>query len=439
MELSIVFILLTILQFGISTINVDWKPIGGNGTTNQWGNPFGKNVYPSSRWWTPSIVDSNGIAWIFGGINEAPIFGRRPPFYLGDLWTCTNGQWSLLTDPSYIINSPGDCWPFDEPFNFPSNILGASTWAVNGNFYLFGGRSAQYVPPRTTTGELADLWMFNGTYWTILSSSNGQTCVVNPVDSSTEYPSARFGSSTWSSNGELYFFGGLDQRGHNNDVWKYSKNQWISVSRGANSEGSYVDQGKSSTKSYPGARHAAASWYDVNGDMWIFGGVGQSGQPLSDLWKLDGDNQWTWVSGFYNNTTPVRPNYGVPSQFCNSNTPGSRQGSVAWADSKGRKWLFGGGLEGNYTYADLWLLNEKGQWAYITGSQVINSPGNYTSNYPYPGARKFATGWTDLSDQIWLFAGQTINGAMSDLWSASISGKTDGECTNPDVIIPFNH
>jgi len=265
--------------------------------------------------------------------------------------------------------------------------------------------------------------------------------MVNPIDDPDKYPSARFGSSTWASNGELYLFGGMDQRGHNNDIWKYSKKQWVLVFHGAKAEGLYVDQGKPSTRSYPGARHAAVSWFDINGNLWIFGGVGQSGQFLSDLWMLDEDFNWTWLSAFYNNTVSVSPNYGIPSQFCNSNTPGSRQGSVAWADSKGRKWLFGGGLDTNHTYADLWLLSDNGQWAYINGSKDINAPGNYSSNTPYPGARRFATGWTDLLDQIWLFSGETVDGAMSDLWTASITGKIDGECKSSHTIekTPSNH
>jgi len=433
MALIVISLLTFILHFSHSSILVDWKVVTGNGTANDWGNPFGQNLYPSSRWWTSSTFDSIGNqCWIFGGINNAPISGRIPPFYLGDLWTCTtDGQWNIRSDPTYVIDSAGDCFSFDEPYNFPSNILGASVWAVNGSFYMFGGLSSQFVAPQKDIGVLADLWMFNGTYFSILTSITDQTCVLNPTDNTDKYPSARYGASTWSSNGELYLFGGLDQIGHRNDIWKYSNQNWVLVSQFSSPNGNYVDQGKPSSRSYPGARHAAASWFDIHGDLWIFGGVGQFGQFLNDLWKLNKDKQWTWVSGLYNNTFPVSPKYGVPSQFCDSNTPGSRQGSVVWTDSKGEKWLFGGGLNTNYTFGDLWLLGQNGKWAYITGSKIINTPGNYSGNNSYPGARKLATGWTDLSDQIWLFSGETVNGAMSDLWKATISGKIDGECKNP--------
>jgi hypothetical protein len=95
-------------------------------------------------------------------------------------------------------------------------------------------------------------------------------------------------------------------------------------------------------------------------------------------------------------------------------------------------WLFGGwGYDGsgNTGYlGDLWKYNvATGQWTWTGGSSAPNVSGTYgtpgvaaVSNAP--GARKWATSWTDKTGKFWVFGGYGYdsangNGDLGDLWS----------------------
>lgn len=134
-------------------------------------------------------------------------------------------------------------------------------------------------------------------------------------------------------------------------------------------------------------------------------------------------NIWTWQNG--TNTTDQAGIY--PTSKPGPGTPGSREGAVTWTDLSGNLWLFGGlGYDhlGNLDYLnDLWEYSPSANtWTWVAGSNSINQNGSYVSPF-IPGARAWATGWTDLSGNLWLFGGYGEDsvldnpaGAMNDLW-----------------------
>jgi hypothetical protein len=72
---------------------------------------------------------------------------------------------------------------------------------------------------------------------------------------------------------------------------------------------------------------------------------------LNDVWKFDATTKmWTWMSGA---DTPFALGvYGTQGVAAATNMPGARWHAVAWTDSNGDFWLFGGA--GSMEFNDLW-------------------------------------------------------------------------------------
>lgn len=113
-------------------------------------------------------------------------------------------------------------------------------------------------------------------------------------------------------------------------------------------------------------------------------------------------------------------------------TPGGRASAIAWKDSGGNIWIFGGlGYDEsnpiNGELNDLWKYNlGTGQWTWIGGPKVKQQPGVYGTQgvaapSNIPGARLGAYGWADASGDFWLFGGfgYDANGSLyplNDQW-----------------------
>jgi uncharacterized repeat protein (TIGR02543 family) len=141
-------------------------------------------------------------------------------------------------------------------------------------------------------------------------------------------------------------------------VWTPGTWTWMSGSNSRNQPGVYGTQGVAAGVNVPGAREGAVSWIDGSGNLWLFGGYGETSgytTELNDLWKFDGTN-CTWVSGSSSRNQPG--GYGTRGVAAGSNVPGSRYGAISWIDGSGNLWLFGGyGYDsaGNLGYLnDLW-------------------------------------------------------------------------------------
>ncbi len=208
-------------------------------------------------------------------------------------------------------------------------------------------------------------------------------------------------------------------------------------------------QGTGSPSNDPGARAYASGWTDAAGNFWVFGGYGLAStgagviDDLNDLWKYS-NGEWIWMSG--SNQTEQPGSYGTQGVAAPGNTPGARYGAASWTDSSGNLWLFGGlgvaspGTRGNLN--DLWKYSN-GEWAWMSGSSLAAEPGTAgawqgTGVYGTkgeanpanaPGARNWASTWTDNSGNLWLFGGYGIDskgtpGSLNDLWRYSVGEWT---------------
>jgi hypothetical protein len=158
----------------------------------------------------------------------------------------------------------------------------------------------------------------------------------------TNEPPALYEPCEWTDkNGNFWMYGGLDQNlGVHNDLWKYdpvtNEWTWMNGTNTLNDPGVYGTQGVASPTNRPSARSfAPASWVDLKGNLWMFGGYNTIAGLYNDLWKYDPTiNEWTWMKGpAISNQNGV---YGTIGVADTANVPGSRdEGAAAWTDNAG--------------------------------------------------------------------------------------------------------
>jgi len=350
-----------------------------------------------SNFWVNLIV-------AYSGIGPAPRTGAitwtNPS--TGDLWlfggqagtTFLNDVWSYHINP--VLGQPGT-WTSHggganlkgiyTPGGGPGSRWGAtSKMDASNNVWLFGGYGYDSAG---TLGLLNDLWTYNtGTgAWTFVSGSTtvNQTGNYGTLGSPApaNVPGARQASMSFiDASGNFWLFGGfdLDSKGNPdalNDLWEFKAGApgvwtWMSGANVVNQTAVYGTQGVPAATNVPGARWSAASWADVSGNLWIFGGEGYDSVgngSLSDVWEYKG-GQWTWVKG------PASVSqagiYGLlPGPIIYpyvGNGPGSRFAPGYWFVHHGPAplpvydefWMFGGegfdsaGTDGNGLLSDLW-------------------------------------------------------------------------------------
>jgi N-acetylneuraminic acid mutarotase len=340
--------------------------------------------------------------------------------------------------------------------------LGITTVTITG--------SSPGVPSATTTLALmvtADGIATNGWTWMggskTVPSSGGNPGVYGTlgVPAPENIPGGRWQPLHWTdSSGHFWLFGGngFDANGTIgllNDLWEFnpSTNAWTwmggsstvpNVSGGGGGNpGVYGTLGVPAAGNIPGGRDVDATWTDTSGNLWLFGGSGYDANGtlglLDDLWKFNpSTNAWTWMGG--SSTLPcsfcaiggVYGTLGVPAA---GNIPGGRAVASSWTDMSGNLWLFGGGgfdANGHNGFLnDLWEFNPStNEWTWMGGSSTLGTgdgrPGLYGAlRVPavgnVPGGRDRASSWTDMSGNLWLFAGvgydiNDTQGYLNDLW-----------------------
>ena len=280
-------------------------------------------------------------------------------------------------------------------------------------------------------------------------------------------PGGRNGSVSWTDeSGNFWLFGGYsfdssDNWGYFNDLWEFNPTtkEWAWMS-GANAFAAFCTNGGTpcgkpgiygvlqipAAGNVPGSREAALSWADHDGNLWLFGGAGYDANGaygnLNDLWKYSPTTgEWAWMGG--NKALAggaVAGVYRTLGSLTSGSYPGSRNNAVAWTDSDGNFWLFGGygqdslGQHGDLN--DLWkFVPSTLQWAWMGGSSTIPGdwegvPGVYGQlGVPapgnMPGGRVGAISWVDMNSNFWLFSGNGFastpngtftNGFLNDLW-----------------------
>jgi N-acetylneuraminic acid mutarotase len=409
--------------------------VGVKGTYGTQGAGSASNA-PGARAKAASWVDAAGNFWIFGG-NGTDANGNW--LYLNDLWKFnpSNNQWTWVSGAQYgyqsgIYGTLGT----GSTNQFPGSRYSPVTWLdASGNLWLFGGYG---VDGTGNEGELNDLWKFNpsNSQWTWVSGAatrNGLGVYgALGTGSTANFPGARYASSGWiDGSGNFWLLGGigvdnLGATGFLNDLWEFTPGTlawtWVSGSKNCNGGATYGTKGSGSTSNSPGARLGHSTVKDSSGLFWLFGGFGLdfngSAADLSDVWKFDpGTKTWTWMSG--SQFISQAGAYGSKGIGSSSNGPGSRETAVMWADSSANLWIFGGfGIDGgnHLTYEnDLWKYTPaSGNWAWMTGPSInLEAPvfGTLGTGSPstYPGARNSAAGWTDISGNLWMFGGASVD------------------------------
>jgi N-acetylneuraminic acid mutarotase len=261
---------------------------------------------------------------------------------------------------------------------------------------------------------------------------------------SSNVPGAREDGLSWlDSSGRLWLFGGygfdsIGRRGRLNDLWRHDPTTkewtWMSGGQAVNEAGSYGTRGVAAPSNVPGARTGAVSWTDLQGRLWLFGGLGYSDAGdygnLHDLWMYDPESlRWTWVAGSKEIDQPGV--YGTQGTAAPANVPGGRIGAVSWTDAQGLLWLFGGyGYDSAGTKSwlnDLWRYDLANlEWAWISGSNAGGQVGTYGTKGTadaanIPGARFSAVSWIDAQGLLWLFGGygwdiDSGHVSLNDLW-----------------------
>jgi len=323
----------------------------------------------------------------------------------------------------------------------PGPRSGAARWTdQSGNLWLFGGS----VFPKPNASFLNDLWEFNPatSEWTWVSGSNtlfaegvyGTLGVAAPAN----VPGARSGSLSWTDqSGNLWLFGGIGLAGGGgivgglNDLWEFNPatSEWTWVG-GSNSFvandyacGTLGVPDPVGGSNGPCARAGSASWTDLNGNFWLFGGGGMGD---SDLWKFS-PTTMMWTNFSFKNV-PLNGVYGTLGVPAPTNAPGARYDAVSWTDQSGNLWLFGGDPyylndDGFHRFNDLWRYDPiANEWTWEGGSNIVDAEGVYgtlgvAAPANVPGARSGSVSWTDQSGNFWLFGGENFSGVFNDLWS----------------------
>ena len=342
--------------------------------------------------------------------------------------------------------------------NVPGARYGSVAWTDStGNFWLFGGYGLGSADTEEVNDIediedlLNDLWRYDpdNDTWTWMSGSDmilqAGIYGTKGVSAADNMPGGRYGSVAWTdSTGDLWLFGGFGLGADNgtenylNDLWRYDPDNatwtWMSGSDIAEQPGIYGTKGLPSQANVPGARYESVAWTDNStGDLWLFGGFGLDSADddgiLNDLWRYDPDNNtWTWVSG--SDRDAEESEYGTQRIPAADNVPGARLGSIAWTDSTGDLWLFGGyGFDERNLYylSDLWRYDpDNATWTWMSGPDKVGKSGKYgaqgmIADNSVPGARYDGIAWMDLAGDLWLFGGYGLANSgrgdnLNDLW-----------------------
>lgn len=457
---KIVFRLALILLFSLSvqlasSQATQWAWMNGPNTPDDDVGNYGAMGFPGAfntppaRYVASHWTDNNGKFWIYGGYetvggntyNDTWMFDPTT-----NMWTWENGPnapnntvtWGTMGVPA-ASNNPGP------------RKYGTINWVDNSNnLWMFGGFD-------TFFGATADLWMFNTTtmQWTWMKGPQtnfyGGSWGTMGVTVAANNPSYRFEcNASWTdANGDLWFFGGQGN-GEYNDLWRFniaSNNwTWMNGSQWNNPAGWYGTQGVASPANQPPGRMVFASWKDLAGNFWIFGGNDSSfftgGGMLNDLWKYDPvAAQWTWMNGSSLINQPS-----VSGGSCAPSTANSPSGRIEtranWTDYCGNFWLLGGSddIKGAKSTNDLWTYNPNtNMWSWVSGATTYLQAGVYgVKTVPaagnIPGARIGACSFKG-KDGIWLFGGGVNNGQhyYSDMWKYYPDKPTPAFTVSPNT------
>lgn len=200
---------------------------------------------------------------------------------------------------------------------------------------------------------------------------------------------------------------------------------WMNGDSIPGAAGHFGIQGVPSPANHPPGLYEANQWTDLQGNLWIYGGLFLNGNfnNQSALWKYEpATNMWTWMWG---DTIPNQaPVFGVKGVASPTNSPGTTYfGAATGTDNAGNFWLFGGEHSGMSMSNALWKYDPStNMWTWMSGDNFFHSPGNYgikgvPSVFNCPASREECVSAWFENDNFWIFGGTDYNIVRkNDLW-----------------------
>jgi hypothetical protein len=264
----------------------EWTWIGGSTRNNQHSQP---SVGPSGRWSAALWYVNNSTLMIHGGYGCDNVSCADPDVY----------------SYSYCLN---DLWEYH---------IANNTWVwLRGD--LKGGSRGRY----------------------------GELNVPSPLND----PPGRSGEPIyWTDrlSNSHYIFGGFNDSGWFNNMWRLSEGvwTWVGGSSAINDPGHYTGRDVENPLNLPSARQGPAACLDRHNNLWMFGG-GTPTTASAELWTFR-NGTWVWISGEPGNSNGNYQTKGVASSTA---FPKSRYNSKMVCDPNDDiLWIFGGnGFDNEY-------------------------------------------------------------------------------------------
>ena len=410
---------------------------------------------PGGRYDAASWKGQNTTLWVFGGLgysatNSGTLADLWKYEISTDIWTWMKGPDAINTHGIYGVKGT------ENGANIPGGRIQAATWSnPSGNLWLFGGNGYAL----STQGYLNDLWKYDpssGAWtWVCGSDQSNQIAVYGERGTAApgNVPGPRYGAVSWTdAGGNLWLFGGYGRsnssNGYLNDLWKFTVSTgqwtWMNGSNLSNQSGVYGTMKIENSSNVPGARRAAVSWVDEDGNLWLYGGIGYASSSsgyLNDLWKYTTTTgKWTWMKGSMD--INQFGTYGVIGTEDQANCPGARYGAVAGSDAAGNFWLFGGtgyASSSSGPLNDFWEYDvSTGNWTWRNGPNIPNQWVVYgEKGLAAPANRPYGTygaaSWTADNGEFWLFGGNTYGSYSNDLWKCKLNTAPIAICQSISV------
>lgn len=366
--------------------------------------------WPGARSGAASWADPQGNVWLFGG---SGLGTGDHPIPLNDLWQYSQAEerWDRLkprgvippgrymasacgvSDLMFVVSGGlgvdgygfEDTWVYSIKNNtwlalksqsHPSARGEGATWCTDRYMYVFGG---------IHLGQLqSDHWQFSleALTWTPVTTPGEE---ANRTDPNPELPSERNAAMTWVFKDSLYMFGGnisqSEEIVYSSSLWSYSmgSSKWQVLHVSDNNQLPVYDN-CSYVNCTPGGRTGSATWVDLQGYLWLFGGERLMWSRTSKLsavfsgetWMYDtSKNRWFWMAG---KTSEEEPRSEAAPEISGFHyTPGARYGSTAW-HSGNRFYLFAGVIHSRMSVLftnDLWYMQVFSDYHFSLGSVVL--------------------------------------------------------------------
>ncbi|MBZ0137435.1 MAG: putative Ig domain-containing protein [Planctomycetes bacterium] len=342
-------------------------------------NRTGPYVHPTEH--ATTLFDSK--LWVLGGVQEDGFKGSSVAYSSdGATWSIANGAapWAGRKDHA-VVAFQSRLWVFGGDNGLRLRDIWSSpdgiTWTQHGTGAPWNIRSGHSVVEHG-----GELWLMGGSAGSAGPFRNDIWSSPDGVNW-TQRPDAPWAGRTEhqcvSFNGRVWVIGGRDATHSMNDVWSSPDGiNWVQSSNTAGLT--------------PRSGHIVAGSAT---QLWLYGGVDESGQNLTDVWTSPDGAVWTLVQ----TTTTWSPRAGQSGAFFN-----------------GKLWIVGGDDNG-IPNRDAWTSSDGTGWSLASQSASWSARWDHTLE--------------SFNGRLWVVGGTYMDGLMpgtgtavsaQDIWSSPDGG-----------------